>query len=167
MAVEKYQALGLEMGLRHVKLLGPEQVFFDPRALLKCRWGCEDYFKPTLKCGARGLSQAECREMVRSYCRILLLHGHDAHLVSKAVLALGRAAFLDGHYFAFGVRYCRLCPSCAVDQGKECIQPDKVRPCDQALGIDMYRTAREAGPPCQVLQHKDDQQNRYGLVLID
>jgi predicted metal-binding protein len=22
----------------------PKDIFFDPRALLKCRWGCEDFF---------------------------------------------------------------------------------------------------------------------------
>lgn len=165
--MEKYQELAKDMGLTDALVLSPEQVFFDPRAVLKCRWGCEDYFKPTLKCGPRGLSQAECREMVHSYRRILLLHGHDAHQLSKAVLAVEAAAFLDGHYFAFGVRYCKLCPACAVDQGKPCVQPDKVRPCDQAMGIDVYRTARELGLPCRVLQSRDEQQNRYGFVLID
>jgi len=165
--MEKYLKLGLEMGLSHVVPLGPEQVFFDPRARLKCRWGCEDFSKRTLKCGSRGLSHAECMEMVRSYQNILLLHGHDAHLLSKAVLALEAAAFHDGHYFAFGVRYCKLCPSCAVDQGKECVQPEKVRPCDQAMGIDVYRTARAVGLPIRVLQSRDEQQNRYGFVLIN
>lgn len=166
-AVEKYQDLGLKMGLSHVQVLGPEQVFFDPRAVLKCRWGCEDFAKRTLKCGSRGLSHGECVDMVRRYQNILLLHGHDAHLLSKAVLSLEAAAFFDGHYFAFGIRYCNLCPACAVDQGQDCVQPAKVRPCDQALGIDVYRTAREAGLPCQVLQSKDEPQNRYGFVLIN
>lgn len=165
--MDRYISQGKQMGLSNVALLGPEQVFFDPRAVLKCRWGCEDYFNRSIKCGPRGLSQDECIEMVRRYQNILLLHGHDAHLLSKAVLAVERAAFLDGHYFAFGIRYCKICKVCAVDQGQPCPQPDKVRPCDQAMGIDVYRTAREKGLPCQVLQSKDEVQNRYGFVLID
>jgi len=164
--MEKYQAMAKQMGLTNAVLLKPEQIFFDPRAVLKCRWGCEDYSKRTLKCGSRGLSHAECVDMVGRYRNILLLHGHDAHQLSKAVLALEAAAFLDGHYFAFGLRYCKLCKACAVNQGQECVQPEKVRPCDQAMGIDVYRTAREAGLPCYVLQNKDEQQNRYGFVLI-
>ncbi len=48
-----------------------------------------------------------------------------------------------------------------------CLFPDKVRPCDQIFGIDVYRTARNLGLPCQVLQNKNDIQNRYGFVLID
>ena len=34
-------------------------------------------------------------------------------------------------------------------------------------GIDVYKTARSLGLPCQVLQNKEDVQNRYGLVLIE
>jgi predicted metal-binding protein len=164
--MQKYVDLAKEMGLANALVIGPDQVVFDPRAILKCHWGCEDFHKRTIKCGSRGLSPEQCQDMVGRYEHILLLHGHDAHQLSKAVLALEAAAFLDGYYFAFGVRYCRLCPACAVDQGQECIQPNKVRPCDQAVGIDMYRTARAAGLPIQVLQSKDEMQNRYGLVLI-
>ncbi len=31
----------------------------------------------------------------------------------------------------------------------------------------MYKTARQLGLPCQVLKSKDEQQNRFGLVLMD
>ncbi|MCB2190251.1 MAG: DUF2284 domain-containing protein [Deltaproteobacteria bacterium] len=165
--MRKYLNMAKELGMTNALVIGPEQIFFDPRAVLKCRWGCEDFAKRTIKCGSRGLSHAECVKMISSYDNILLLHGHDGRQLSKAVLALERAAFLDGHYFAFGVRHCKLCKACALDQGKDCLQPEKVRPCDQAMGIDMYRTAREAGLPCQVLQSRDEQQNRYGFVLIN
>ena len=43
----------------------------------------------------------------------------------------------------------------------------KILPCDQLFGIDMYKTARQLGFPCHVLKNRDEQQNRYGLVLID
>jgi predicted metal-binding protein len=105
--------------------------------------------------------------MIKRYSHILLVHAHDAGQVSRAVLEIERAAFLDGHYFAFAIRCCNLCKVCAVDEGKPCITPEKVRPCDQAFGIDVYATARQAGLPCQVLQNPDDVQNRYGFVLID
>lgn len=164
--LDKYLSLAEELGMANARLLGPDQVYWDPRAVLKCRWGCEDYFNRTIKCSTRGTTIDERRAMLERYSHILLLHGHDAHELSKAVLAIERAAFLDGLYFAFGVRYCRLCRHCAVDDGKQCIQPQKVRPCDQAFGLDMYQTARAAGLPCQVLQDPEDQQNRYGLVLL-
>ena len=57
--------------------------------------------------------------------------------------------------------------SCAVDQGKSCPTPEKVRPCEGTFSIDVYKTARNQGLPCDVLQHEEDVQNRYGFVLIN
>lgn len=54
-----------------------------------------------------------------------------------------------------------------IENGEPCPFPDKVRPCDQMFGIDVYKTARNLGLPCDVLQDKNDIQNRYGFVLID
>ncbi len=45
--------------------------------------------------------------------------------------------------------------------------PEKVRPCDEGFGIDVYSTVRNVGLPCEVLQSNDAVQNRYGFVLID
>jgi predicted metal-binding protein len=165
--LQRYIELAKELGMTGAVVLKPEQVFMDPRAILKCRWGCEDFFKRGPKCSTRDTSFAERREMLDSYRNILMVHGHDAHKLSLAVLEIERRAFLDGNQFAFAVRYCKLCPKCALDQGKECVHPDKMRPCDQAFGIDVFRTARQAGLPIQVLQHKDDLQNRYGFVLLN
>ncbi|MBI5603771.1 MAG: hypothetical protein HY879_10480 [Deltaproteobacteria bacterium] len=92
---------------------------------------------------------------------------HQARELSRAVLEIEQTAFLDGHYFAFALRYCNWCKVCAVSQGKPCPTPEKVRPCDQSFGIDVYQTVRNLGWPCDVLQNKDDRQNRYGFVLID
>lgn len=105
--------------------------------------------------------------MVKAYKTMLLVHSHDAAELSKAVLEIERAAFLDGYYLSFGVRYCRLCKSCAVDRGKPCPTPEKVRPCDQSFGIDVYRTVRNLGFPCDVLQNQEDVQNRYGFVFLE
>jgi predicted metal-binding protein len=87
--------------------------------------------------------------------------------LSKAVFEIERAAFLDGYYFSFAIRTCNLCKSCAVNMGKACPTPEKVRPCDQSFGIDVYKTTKNLGLPCEVLYNKEDVQNRYGFVLIE
>ena len=156
-----------DLNLENAVLIKPEDIFFDIRAVLKCRWGCEDFAKKSIKCGTRNTTFEEAMSMVRAYNNILMLHGHDGTEISRAVLEIERTAFLDGHYFAFGIRYCRLCKTCAVDMGKECISPEKVRPCDESFGIDVYKTARKQGLPINVLKNKDEQSNRYGFVLID
>ncbi len=164
---EAYVELAKSLGAVGAKMISPKNVFFDIRAILKCRWGCEDFSQDSVKCGTRNTTYQERVEMIKRYNNILLVHSHDARELSLAVLEIERTAFLDGHYFAFAIRTCNLCKICAAQQGKPCPTPEKVRPCDQSFGIDVYKTARNLGLPCEVLQSKNDVQNRYGFVLID
>ena len=156
-----------EFNMVNAMIISPQEIFFDIRAILKCRWGCEDFFLNSVRCHARGTTYQERVEMVKKYRHILLVHSHDARELSKAVVEIERGAFLDGYYFAFAIRTCNLCKVCVVQQGESCPTPDKVRPCDQSFGIDVYKTARKLGLPCEVLQNKNDIQNRYGFVLLD
>jgi predicted metal-binding protein len=165
--MKKYVNLAKELGMVNAMLISPGDIFFDIRAILKCRWGCEDFFQNSIRCHARNTTYPERVEMVNRYSHILLLHSHDARGLSKAVLEIERTAFLDGYYFAFAIRTCNLCKICPAQQGNSCPTPDKVRPCDQSFGIDVYKTGRNLKLPCEVLQNKNDIQNRYGFVLLD
>jgi len=165
--MEKYIRLAKELKMVDAMTISPREIYFDIRAILKCRWGCEDFIQGNIRCDNRGMTYQERVEMVKRYNRILLVHSHDARELSAAVLEIERTAFFDGYYFAFGIRTCNLCEVCAVNQGNSCPTPDKVRPCDSIFGIDVYKTARNLGLPCEVLQNRNDTQNRYGFVLID
>jgi predicted metal-binding protein len=166
--MEKYVHLATELHMINAKIISLKEIFFDIRAILKCRWGCEyDLPENNIKCHSRDTTYEERVEMVKRYNHILLLHSHDARELSAAVLEIERNAFLDGYYLAFGIRTCNLCKDCAVKKGSPCPTPEKVRPCDSIFGIDVYKTARNLGLPCEVLQNKTDIQNRYGFVLID
>ena len=165
--MQKYIQLAKELKMEDAVLITPQQVYFDKRVILKCRWGCESSSVDNPRCGARGTTYDERVEIIRCYNHILFLHSHDSRQLTRAALEIERAAFLDGYYFAGVIRCCCFCDHCILEQGKDCAHPEKVRPCDQLFGIDMYKTARQLGFPCQVLQSKDEQQNRYGLVLID
>lgn len=164
---EKYVHMARELRMEDAKLISPQDIFFDIRAILKCRWGCEDFFETNIRCDTRNTSYLERVQMIKAYKNILLIHSHNARKLSKAVLEIEKAAFLDGYYFAFAIRSCNLCKSCVIDQGNSCPTPEKVRPCDQSFGIDVYRTAGNLGLPCDVLHGKEDVQNRYGFVLLD
>lgn len=87
--------------------------------------------------------------------------------LSQAVREIEKAAFLDGYYFSLGIRPCNLCNDCDVLKGEACPFPKKIRPGDQAFGIDVYKTVRTSGLPIAVLQKEHDIQNRYGFVWID
>jgi predicted metal-binding protein len=165
--MEKYIDLAKELKMVTAKIISPQDIFFDIRAILKCRWGCEDFFENNIRCDTRNTTFQERVGIVKRYNHILLVHSHDARELSVAVLEIERKAFLDGYHFAFAIRTCNLCKVCVVQQGNPCPTPDKVRPCDQSFGIDVYKTVRNLGLPCEVLQNKNDIQNRYGFVLLD
>jgi predicted metal-binding protein len=165
--MEKYVQLAKDLGVVNAMIISPQDIVFDIRAILKCRWGCEDYFQGSIRCHTRNTTFQERLQMVNRYSDILLVHSHDARDLSLAVLEIERTAFLDGCHFAFAIRTCNLCKVCTAVRGGACPTPDRVRPCDQSFGIDVYKTVRELGLPCEVLQDKDAVQNRYGFVLLD
>ena len=78
-----------------------------------------------------------------------------------------RIAFLDGYYLAFALRTCNFCKACQAIKGKNCIHPEKIRPCECLFGIDIYKTARKLGLPIEVLQNKEAIPDRYGFLLIE
>ena len=47
---EKYIDLAKSLNMVNAKIISPKDIFFDIRALLNCRWGCEDFFKDSIKC---------------------------------------------------------------------------------------------------------------------
>jgi predicted metal-binding protein len=165
--VEKYIRLAKDLKMLNAMLISPQGIVFDIRAILKCRWGCEDIFQQNMKCDTRNTTFKERVEMINSYHTILLLHSHEARELSQAVLEVERVAFLDGYYFAFAIRTCNLCQDCGIKRGGSCPTPEKIRPCDSIFGIDVYRTARNLGLPCEVLQNRGEVQNRYGFILLD
>lgn len=85
-------------------------------------------------------------------------------LISK----IEAAAFNLGYRFAagFGSGSCKLCDECVAKQpGEPCRHPFKARPSMEAMGIDVFKTAENAGlisnaPAAEKIFV-------YGLVLVD
>jgi predicted metal-binding protein len=76
-------------------------------------------------------------------------------------------AFSQGYRFAVGfiAGSCKLCPECvAADSHGSCRNPFRARPSMEAMGIDAYQTARNAGLPFDI--PTKDKIVWNGLVLI-
>jgi len=56
---------------------------------------------------------------------------------------------------------------CSACPGEGCRHPEKARPSMEACGIDVYATARGNGFPIEVVKDETDDQNYYGVVLIE
>jgi len=156
-----------ELDMVDALLITPKDITFDIRTWLKCRWGCESSKRNTVKCNTRETTLDERQEIIKKYKAILLVHSHDRVRISEALLELEKEAFLDGHYFAFALRYCNYCKNCMANNDEHCPHPDMVRPCEQLFGIDVYKTVRDLGLPINVLQDRGEQENRYGFLLIE
>lgn len=164
---EKYINLALSGGMSNAVRISPGDIYYDMRAGLKCAWGCTRSFGTGINCNSRDTTLSERMEMLKNYTGILLVHSHDAVKLSRVLLEMERAAFLDGYYFAFVLRACNLCEECLVSKGEECPSPKNIRPCEMLFSIDIYRTVRSLGFPCDVLQNRETIQNRYGFLLIE
>ena len=162
--MDKYIQMAKQLGMLDEKIISSKDIFFDPRAILKCRWGCDDY--GSQKCDDRGVPYEMRLQIVRTYNHILLLHSNDGQKLYSVALRIERQMFLDDFYFAFILCSCKLCALCKVKEGIGCPTPEKIRPCDQLFGIDVYKTVRNQGLPCEVLQNKNEKQNRYAFILI-
>ncbi len=63
----KYIALAENLDMIKALIISPQDIFFDSRAILKCRWGCEDYFQRGIRCDTRGTTREERIGMIKSY----------------------------------------------------------------------------------------------------
>ncbi len=68
---DKYVRMAEELKMVNARIIPAEDICFDIRAILKCRWGCEDFLSQTIKCNTRNTSNQERMEMVRAYRKIL------------------------------------------------------------------------------------------------
>jgi len=85
----------------------------------------------------------------------------------KTVHKVEAQAFTLGYRFAVGfiAGSCRLCPECAaLDQQRRCRHPFRARPSMEAVGIDAYETAKNAGLPFDIPLKNKTVLN--GLILV-
>jgi predicted metal-binding protein len=163
--MEEYLKMAKDLGLENAVLISGDQICFDPRAIHKCRWGCE-YGLGSESCRDRNMSPETLQEAVRAYKHVLVLHGHDINKLYKASLKIEQQAFADGNYFAATLGNCNFCKECQAQQGKACTSPESVRACPEGNGVDVFKTVRQLGLPVNTLKTRDDMPNRYTFVLI-
>jgi predicted metal-binding protein len=88
--------------------------------------------------------------------------------LQRIVQKIESQAFSQGYRFTVGfiAGSCKLCPKCvAVDSCEPCRNPFRARPSMEAMGIDAYQTAKNAGLPFDI--PAKDKIVWNGLVLIN
>ena len=67
MDISKYEEIAKKHKMNNIILISPEDIYFDKRARLKCRWGCDSSNGTTIKCEDRGFSVDEAEETIKKY----------------------------------------------------------------------------------------------------
>jgi predicted metal-binding protein len=96
------------------------------------------------------------------------LHGEPNRKLLELIGRLEAEAFKAGYYYATGLAggICLLCPECVgVGSGEPCRHPFQARPAMEGVGIDVFRTAENAGLPMAL--SADEPVRWTGLLLIE
>jgi predicted metal-binding protein len=97
-----------------------------------------------------------------------LLHGEPNLRLLRVIGRLEAEAFKAGFYYASGFAggICLLCPECVgVGSGKPCRHPYEARPSMEGVGIDVFKTAANAG--LSISLSADEPVRWTGLLLVD
>ncbi|MGO9020596.1 MAG: DUF2284 domain-containing protein [Syntrophobacteraceae bacterium] len=164
---EMLTALAKRSGFSFARIIKAGEIAIENWVRLKCRFGCPRYGR-SLCCPPASPDEKEMVAVISGYRQALLVQGTPpSHLFHEQLLALERAVFLAGYAeaLAFGAGPCPVCPSCPDDGS--CRFPEKARPSLEACGVDVYRTAHNAGLSLSPVQHPQGYVKYVGLVLFD
>ncbi|MBI4288096.1 MAG: DUF2284 domain-containing protein [Chloroflexi bacterium] len=177
----------IEGGATAARVINARDIFVAQWVRHKCQFGCK-HFGKRFTCPPYAPTPAETAETVKQYRQALLVEFRNRHiddpddgpkhdLIHHLLYELERQAFLDGFYraAAYAAGRCRLCPQCPAEKledpslfhKKDCLNPKMARPAMEAAGMDVYRTARQAGFEIHVVKGKKDPFNAFGLVLLE
>ncbi len=139
---QKYQALidkSVELGAEDAKFIDTANVVFDPRSLLKCRFGCNRWGKYWTCPPNMSISQQMFMESFEKYRVALVIKTADQKLGQDVSLAIEKEAFLvHGASFAFALALCVKCDECSYPE--PCRFPHLARPSMDAYGVDIGKT---------------------------
>ena len=86
------------------------QIVFDPRTIIKCMFGCDDWGKGHTCPSREGfLKPWEFEKILQKYSWGIIVHSHSKKVAQKVSYELERMAFTAGYYFAFSMSDCALC----------------------------------------------------------
>lgn len=180
--LERFQELenyAVEAGAFRAKLIGTGRIVIDDRVRLKCQVPvCADYNRH-LMCPPNSLPVERFRSLCSQYSAALIIQvkscGFEEKELVEAEKKLHRIvnktegrALSAGSYLAAGfiASSCKLCAECVGCHSKlPCKHPYQARPSIESVGVDIYKTAQNAGLDFQL--GLSEEVCYSGLILLD
>ncbi|NLG86155.1 MAG: DUF2284 domain-containing protein [Firmicutes bacterium] len=131
----------------------------------RCQFGCDTYGKSHC-CPPNSPTWKQTKEMIDCFQYGILFRCHEMSIVTPLAVKVARELFLDGYYkvIAFGSGPCKKCSKC---NPTSCNFPDQTVPAMEACGIDVFATVRANGLEIHTLREKGEEQNHFGLLLVE
>ncbi|MFA5111253.1 MAG: DUF2284 domain-containing protein [Desulfobaccales bacterium] len=168
--LERYRELALQLGATQAKIVRAADIPVDERVTLKCQIPRCFGYGVSAHCPPNTMKAAELQNLLKKYHwavffikevppevivrdKATIKERVAAYqLVYKIVNEVESRAFYDGHYLAFGFAagscrhtFCGQQEGCLAMEGKKCRFSLKSRPSMEAVGIDVYKMAAQAG----------------------
>jgi predicted metal-binding protein len=165
---KNYQPLldkAMALGATGAKLIRTDQVVFDPRSFLKCRFGCNRWGKYWTCPPNLGISPREFREAFERYGTAVVIRSSDPKVGQDVTLAIEKEAMILGCSYAFAMALCVQCETCAYPE--PCEHPHLARPSMDAYGVDIGQTVEAVGFKVEFDADGKFIPAWYSMVLID
>jgi len=165
LTAEQLCQMAIAAGAIAAKVISPSTAETAEWVWWRCRYGCGSWGS-SLVCPPNSPTSLQTRALLDSFSRAILFESSPNGAKHIAV-AVEHELYRAGCYKAFGLGAgpCHLCNACALEAG--CRHPDQARPAMEACGIDVYSTVRKHGFTLDVIRGPRDEQNSFGLVLVD
>lgn len=163
--MEKYFQFLYDGGADLARVIDPKTIVTAPWTVYKCRYGCSTYGK-SHRCPPNTPTWKETQEIIDCYTKAILFRCHDMSIVTPLAVKAARQLFIDDYYkvIAFGSDPCEKCRQCNPNF---CNFPKETVPAMEACGIDVFATVRANGIEIHTLKNRDEQQNHFGLLLVE
>jgi predicted metal-binding protein len=168
--LERYRQRALELGATHAIVVKAADIPVDERVTLKCQIPRCFGYGVSAHCPPNTMKPAELQALLDKYhWAVFFIKEVTPEVivrdkatikeriaayqeVYKIVNEVESMAFYDGHYLAFGFAagscrhtFCSQQEGCLAMEGKKCRFALKSRPSMEAVGIDVYKMAAQAG----------------------
>ena len=156
----------IELGATSAKTVKTNQIVFDPRSYLKCRFGCNRWGRYWTCPPNLDISPESFMESFGKYENAIIIQSPDEETGQDVTLSIEKEAmFGSGCMFAFAMVLCVQCEKCSFPE--PCRFPHLARPSMDAYGIDIGKTVEKVG-----FEVKFDTQGKllpawYSMVLLD
>ncbi len=167
---ELIPGISKQPGIQEIRQIPASRISAANWVRLKCQFGCTLYGR-SWSCPPATPSIDETRKILREYRTALFVMfkpkspGKPGSM-NQTLLEIEKKLFLEGYCKAFALfpSPCSLCRKCAYP--KQCTHPEKKRPTNEAVGIDIFRTATNIGIKLDVLKEKKPF-SMSTLILVD